>query len=61
MRNAVMARGDTDTKAAIACSLAEACYEIPDALVDRAYSYLPDEMLEVIEHFYSYLQENLED
>ena len=61
LRNAVMARGDTDTKAAIACSLAEACYEIPDALVDRAYSYLPDEMLEVIEHFYSYLQENLEE
>ena len=52
LRKAVMARGDTDTKAAIACSMAEACYEIPDDIAERAMSYLPEEMLAVIEAFY---------
>ena len=60
LRNAIMARGDTDTKAAIACSLAEACYEIPDEIVEKAYSYLPMEMLDVAERFYGHLQDVLE-
>lgn len=51
LRNAVMARGDTDTKAAIACSIAEACYEIPDEIADRALEFLPVEMLTVVEQF----------
>ena len=37
LRNAVMADGDTDTKAAIACSIAEACYEVPVDLAERTY------------------------
>lgn len=52
LRNAIMARGDTDTKAAIACSVAEACYEIPDILADQALEFLPVDMLTVIEQFY---------
>ena len=60
LRNAIMARGDTDTKAAIACSLAEACYEIPDYIVEKAYGLLPIEMLNVAENFYGHLQDSLE-
>lgn len=52
LRNAVMADGDTDTKAAIACSIAEACYEVPVDLAERAYEFLPVDMLKVIEQFY---------
>ena len=59
LRNAVMAQGDTDTKGAIACSIAEASYEIPDSIVDRAYDYLPVEMLDVLERFYARLEENI--
>ena len=61
LRNAVMAKGDTDTKAAIACSLAEACYEIPEYIIDRAYSYLPHDILTVMEQFYEYIQKNVND
>ena len=59
LRNAVMARGDTDTKAAIACSLAEATYEIPEEIVDRAFSYLPLDIVTVIEQFYDRLSEEV--
>lgn len=60
VRTAVMAGGDTDTKAAIAGSMAEACYEIPDEMVDRAFSYLPSDMLDVIERFYERLHKEVE-
>jgi ADP-ribosylglycohydrolase len=55
LRNAVMAQGDTDTKAAIACSIAEATYEIPEDIVDRAFDYLPLDMVTIIEQFYNQL------
>ena len=61
LRNAIMAQGDTDTKGAIACSMAEACYEIPDALADRALDFLPAEMLKVVEQFYDRVQRNIEE
>ena len=52
LRNAIMAQGDTDTKAAIACSIAEASYEIPDDLADQALNFLPVDILKVVEQFY---------
>lgn len=52
IRIAVLARGDTDTKAAICGSIAEAYYELPDDMVSAACEYLPEEMLRVIEQFY---------
>ncbi len=61
LRKAIMARGDTDTKAAIACSLAEACYEIPEKIVTKALDYLPTDMLRIIEQFYDRLQEHVEE
>jgi ADP-ribosylglycohydrolase len=55
----VLAKGDTDTKAAICGSIAEAYYEIPEELIEKAYSYLPSDMLEIIEQFYSTTQNKM--
>ncbi|MDD7317778.1 MAG: ADP-ribosylglycohydrolase family protein [Prevotella sp.] len=51
IRKAVLADGDTDTKAAIAGSIAEAYYELPDTIVNRALEYLPNDMLDVVTAF----------
>ena len=48
IRIAVLADGDTDTKAAITGTLAEAFYEIPEELVEQAFAYLPNDMLDVV-------------
>jgi len=60
IRIAVMAGGDTDTKAAITGSIAEAYYQVPVELVDRAYSYLPKEMLDVLIRFYDAVEGRME-
>ncbi len=49
----------TDTKAAICGSIAEAFYEIPEELIEKAYEYLPGDMLDVIEQFYSSIQQEI--
>lgn len=49
--NAVSLRGDTDTQAAIAGSIAEAFYGVPDWLWQKAQSYLPKDMLSVVVNF----------
>lgn len=59
IRLAVMCDGDTDTKAAIAGSIAEAYYEVPEWMVEKAMSYLPQDMLAVLEQFYEHQQRNL--
>lgn len=51
LRNAVLARGDTDTKAAITCSIAEAFYRIPDNIIAKALTYLPADIISVLEQF----------
>ena len=43
--------GDTDTKGAITGSIAEAYYEIPDEIIDKALSYLPKDMLDIVTQF----------
>ena len=58
IRIAVMAGGDTDTKAAITGSIAEAYYDVPNWMIERASSYLPHEMKVVVEDFYNYLADN---
>ena len=57
LRLAVMADGDTDTKATIACSIAEAYYQVPEGLIEKAISYLPHDMLDVLDQFYERQQE----
>ena len=54
-----MADGDTDTKAAITASIAEAFYEIPESYIEQAYAYLPEDMLEIIEQFYTIIQNRM--
>lgn len=60
IRLAVMAGGDTDTKGAITGSLAEAFYDIPEEMADKAYEYLPEEMIDVVRQFYERVAYNLE-
>ena len=59
IRYAVMADGDTDTKAAITGTLAEAFYEVPMELIEKALSYLPAEMLDIVNQYYDHLRELL--
>lgn len=51
IRLAVSYGGDTDTVAAIVGSLAEAQYEIPNEMIEKAKSYLSEEILEVLARF----------
>ena len=51
IRNAVSLGGDSDTQAAIAGSIAEAFYCIPDYLITKCREYLPSDMLEVVDKF----------
>ena len=51
IRIAVLADGDTDTKANITGALAEAFYEVPEPLIEKAFSYLPDDMLDIITQY----------
>ena len=50
IRNAVSIGGDSDTIAAIAGGVAEAFFGIPQALVEEAKRYLPDELLWLVEN-----------
>lgn len=61
IRKAVMARGDTDTKAAIAGSIAEAYYKVPDKLYAQACSYLEPDMLDIAQQFCDAIQKDLND
>ena len=48
IRNAVSLGGDSDTIAAMAGSIAEAFYGVPDELTDRCMQKLPDDIINVI-------------
>lgn len=52
IRRAMIVGGDSDTIGAITGSLAEAYYDIPEPIKKATLSYLPDDMLPVIEKFY---------
>lgn len=51
IRLAVSIGGDTDTIAAITGSMAEAAYGIPEWMVEKAMTYLPEDMKQVINQF----------
>lgn len=51
LRNAISVGGDSDTIAAIACSVAEAFYGIDDYFKRKARAILDDELLAVVEQF----------
>jgi O-acetyl-ADP-ribose deacetylase (regulator of RNase III) len=53
MRNAISIGGDSDTIGAIAGGVAEALFGIPDEIADKGWSYLPQDMREVLTHLYA--------
>ena len=53
LRNAVSIGGDSDTIAAIAGSIAEAIHGVPAELAKFGLAYLPQDMLDVVNNFYS--------
>lgn len=53
IRLAISIGGDSDTIAAIAGSIAEAYYPIPIWIWKRAVSFLPNDMQNILDHFYS--------
>ncbi len=58
IRLAVLCDGDTDTKACIAGSVAEAYYQVPEWMIEKAVSYLPDDMLNILGQFYERIQDS---
>lgn len=51
IRLAVAYGGDSDTLGAIVGSLAEALYPIPQAMKQKAKSYLPSDMIQILQQF----------
>jgi len=56
IRTGVSLGGDTDTLCAIAGSIAEAYYGVPEDLAETAKSYLTEDLLEVVDAFYLVLR-----
>lgn len=54
VRNAISIGGDSDTVAAIAGGLAEALFGIPKGIALQGISFLPQEMIEVLDKLYEY-------
>lgn len=52
IRNAISLGGDGDTQAAIAGSIAEAYYGIPDELSEKVFGFMDDTLTEYYEEFY---------
>ncbi len=60
IRNAVSIGGDSDTIAAITGSIAGAYYQIPDSIQEKAMTFLPDDLKDIINQFMTrYDKENL--
>lgn len=55
IRNAISLGGDSDTLGAIAGSIAEAAYGIPDWIKKEAYMYLDERIIDVINRWNSFL------
>lgn len=55
LRKSISIGGDTDTIAAISCSIAESYYGIPEELKKQALSYLPEHYRIQVDNFYNIL------
>lgn len=51
VRTAVSVGGDSDTLAAIACSVAEGFFGVPEEMKTRAESYLDERLLRILRDF----------
>ena len=56
LRNAISLGGDSDTLAAITCSIAEVAYGIPDWIEEKAWSYLDAPLKDVITRWRAFIQ-----
>lgn len=56
LRKSISIGGDSDTIAAITCSILEAYYGVPKELIEEAKKYLNSEQLNVINQFYNMLK-----
>lgn len=56
IRNAVCIGGDSDTLADISGGVAGNYFAIPDRIRERAFSYLPDQFIEIVEKFEAFLK-----
>ncbi len=54
VRNAILLGGDADTMAAIAGSIAEAYYGVPEEIVSEVRKRLPADLLDVVDRFQIY-------
>ena len=59
IRKAVMARGDTDTKGAITGSMAEAYFHVPVELAEKAFRYLPKDILDIVDQYYTHMTDSV--
>lgn len=60
VRNAISVGGDSDTLAAITCSIAEAFYGVPSDIRAKAESYLDDSLLSILQNFESLYPSKIE-
>lgn len=58
IRNAVSLGGDSDTQAAIAASIAQAAYGIPDDIAKQTLSYLPGPLRDVLDRWDDFYREH---
>ena len=59
IRNAVMLGGDSDTIAAITGSIAKQYFSVPDSLVRKALTYVPEKLHRIINEFEQYVEERM--
>ena len=57
IRNAISIGGDSDTLAAIAGSIAEAYYGVPEEITERTLTYLPEDLKEITIEFLGLLKQ----
>ena len=59
LRIAISISGDSVAEAVICGSIAEAYYQIPDELIEKAFGYLTKDILQIVEQYYEYLGSHL--
>lgn len=58
VRNAISLGGDSDTLAAITGGIAEAAYGIPEEIREKAFSYLDEHLMGVLEEWEKFINKN---
>lgn len=59
LRIAISISGNSVAEAVICGSIAEAYYQIPDELIEKAFGYLTKDILQIVEQYYEYLGSHL--